>query len=117
VVRATPRQISFADVELMRQGVRLEPLLEVISKFLGSQHEMIERVRRDLVRSLKKPRKSRRALTAPQVLRPLILMCVRNWDHRELGIVGMMLVLSAIAAEGALPRQMRPPKRYSACNE
>src|SRR5258706_573956 len=33
----------------MRQGVRLEPLLEAISKFLDSQHEMIERVRRDLV--------------------------------------------------------------------
>ena len=46
VARATARQISFADVELMRQGVRLEPLLEAISKFLDSQHEMIERVRR-----------------------------------------------------------------------
>ena len=39
----------------MRQGVRLEPLLEAISKFLDRQHEMIERVRRDLVRGLKKP--------------------------------------------------------------
>jgi hypothetical protein len=28
VARARARQISFADVELMRQGVRLEPLLE-----------------------------------------------------------------------------------------
>ena len=52
MARATVRQISFADVELMRQGVRLEPLLEAISKFLDSQHEMIERVRRDLVRGL-----------------------------------------------------------------
>jgi IS5 family transposase len=36
-VRATARQISFADWELMRQGdrgVRLEPLLEAISAFL-----------------------------------------------------------------------------------
>src|SRR5258707_1098019 len=56
----------------MRQGVRLEPLLEAISKFLDSQHEMIERVRRDLVRGLKKPRKGRRGLTAPQELRERI---------------------------------------------
>ena len=76
--------MSFADVELMRQGVRLEPLLEAISKFLDSQHEMIERVRRDLVRGLKKPRKGRRGLTAPQVLRSLVVMRVKNWDYREL---------------------------------
>src|SRR5712672_3364362 len=68
----------------MRQGVRLEPLLEAISKFLDSQHEMIERVRRDLVRGLKKPRKGRRGLTAPQVLRSLVVMRVKNWDYREL---------------------------------
>jgi IS5 family transposase len=84
VARATARQISFADVELMRQGVRLEPLLEAISKFLDSQHEMIERVRRDLVRGLKQPRKGRRGLTAPQVLRSLVVMRVKNWDYREL---------------------------------
>src|SRR5258708_1959305 len=68
----------------MRQGVRLDPLLEAISKFLDSQHEMIERVRRDLVRGLKKPRKGRRGLTAPQVLRSLVVMRVKNWDYREL---------------------------------
>jgi transposase, IS5 family len=84
VARAAARQISFADVELMRQGVRLEPLLEVISSFLDRQHELIERVRRDLVRGLKKPRKGRRGLTAPQVLRSLVLMCVKNWNYREL---------------------------------
>jgi transposase, IS5 family len=84
VARATARQISFADIELMRQGVRLEPLLEAISKFLDGQHGMIERVRRDLVRGLKKPRKGRRGLTARQVLRSLVLMRVKNWDYREL---------------------------------
>ena len=84
MARATARQISFADVELTRQGVRLEPLLEAISKFLDSQHEMVERVRRDLVRGLKKPRKGRRGLTAPQVLRSLVLMRAKNWDYREL---------------------------------
>jgi len=67
VARATARQITFADFELMRQGVRLEPLLEAISKFLDSQHEMIDRVRRDLVRGLKKP-PSRRVRFARRIL-------------------------------------------------
>jgi IS5 family transposase len=84
VARAAARQISFSDIELMRQGVRLEPLLEAISKFLDRQPEMIERVRRDLVRGLKKPRTGRRGLTAPQVLRSLVLMRLKNWDYREL---------------------------------
>ena len=84
MARAAARQISFADVELMRQGVRLEPLLEAISDFLDHQREMVERVRRDLVRGLKKPRSGRRGLTARQVLRALVLMRVKNWDYREL---------------------------------
>ena len=84
MARAAARQISFADIELMRQGVRLEPLLEAISTFLDSQHGMIERVRRDLVRGLQKPCKGRRGLTARQVLRSLVLMRVKNWDYREL---------------------------------
>jgi transposase, IS5 family len=63
------RQISFADFELMRQGMRLEPLLQAIADFLDDQKEMIERVRRDLVRGLKKPASGRRGLTPQQVLR------------------------------------------------
>jgi len=55
------RQMSFADLELMRQNVRLDPLLEAISTFLDTQHEMIERVRRDLVSGLKQPGKGRSA--------------------------------------------------------
>src|SRR5258705_10955093 len=74
--------------ELIEQTIwevfEAEPLLEAISKFLDSQHEMIERVRRDLVRGLKQPRKGRRGLTAPQVLRSLVVMRVKNWDYREL---------------------------------
>jgi hypothetical protein len=60
VSRAVARQISFADFELMRQGMRLEPLLQAIGDFLDDQKEMIERVRRDLVRGLKKPGSGRR---------------------------------------------------------
>jgi IS5 family transposase len=86
-VRATARQISFADWELMRQrdqGIRLEPLLEAISGFLDDQRDVIERVRRDLVRGLKQPDSGRHGLTATQVLRSLVLMRLKNWDYREL---------------------------------
>jgi transposase, IS5 family len=84
VSRAVARQISFADFELMRQGVRPEPLLQAIADFLDDRKEMIERVRSDLVRGLKKPGSGRRGLTPQQVLRALVLMRVKNWDYREL---------------------------------
>src|SRR5580698_9606032 len=76
--------MSFADLELLRQGVRLEPLLQAICDFLDKQPALIERVRCDLLRGLNEPGKGRRGLTAPQVLRALILMRVKNWDYREL---------------------------------
>src|SRR3954470_15621392 len=76
--------MSFADLELLRQGVRLEPLLQAICDFLDRQPALIERVRRDLMRGLKQPDKGRRGLTAPQVLRALVLMRVKKWDYREL---------------------------------
>jgi transposase, IS5 family len=84
MARPATRQMSFADLELLRQGVRLEPLLQAICDFLDKQPVLIERVRRDLVRGLKKPRKGRRGLTASQTLRALVLMRVKNWDYREL---------------------------------
>src|SRR6201998_3114950 len=76
--------MSFADLELLRQGVRPDPLLQAICDFLDSAPALIERVRRDLVRGLKAPDKGRHGLTAPQVLRALVLMRVKNWDYREL---------------------------------
>ena len=45
---------------------------------------MIETIRRDLVRGLKRPGSGRNGLTATQVLRSLVLMRVKNWDYREL---------------------------------
>src|SRR5438876_3372427 len=66
------------------QGLRLEPLLGAISDFLDDQRDMVERVRRDLVRGLKKPDSGRNGLTATQVLRSLVLMRLKNWDYREL---------------------------------
>jgi hypothetical protein len=35
VARPSARQVSFADLELLRQGVRLEPLLQAICDLLG----------------------------------------------------------------------------------
>ena len=68
----------------MRQGVRLEPLLQSISDFLDDQQRIVEQVRRDLVRGLRKPRRGRRGLTLQQVLRSFVLKRVKNWDYREL---------------------------------
>src|SRR5712691_11285876 len=68
----------------MRQGTRLEPLLQAISDFLDDQQGMIERVRRDLVRGLKRPGSGRSGLTPQQILRSLVLMRIKNWDYREL---------------------------------
>jgi transposase, IS5 family len=84
VSRAAARQISFADWELKRRGIRLEPVLQAISDFLEDQKQVVEQVRRDLVRGLKNPKRGRRGLTPQQVLRSLILKRVKNWDYREL---------------------------------
>lgn len=82
--RIAERQVSFADWELMRQGLRLEPLLQAISNFLDEQHDMIEQVRCDLTRGLKNAETGRSGLTPQQVLRSLVLMRIKNWNYREL---------------------------------
>ena len=85
--RATARQFSFADWELMQQansGVRLEPVLKAISEFLDAQADLIECIRRDLMRGLKRPGSGRNGLTPSQILRSMVLMRVKNWDYREL---------------------------------
>jgi transposase, IS5 family len=84
VSRAAHPQISFADWELMRQGLVLEPVLRAIADFLDDHEEMIEAIRADLRRGLKNPDTGRNGLTAQQVLRSLIVMRVKNWDYREL---------------------------------
>jgi len=45
---------------------------------------MIEQVRCDLTRGLKKAETGRSGLTPQQVLRSLVLMRVKNWNYREL---------------------------------
>ena len=82
--RTAERQVSFADWELVRQGLCLEPLLQAISDFLDDQEDIIEQVRCDLRRGLKKAETGRSGLTPQQVLRSLVLMRVKNWNYREL---------------------------------
>ena len=82
--RTPVRQRTFADLEFFRQGVQLEPTLKALAEFLDTHGSLVDGVRRDLVRGLKQPTTGRNGLTAPQVLRSLILMRVKNWDYREL---------------------------------
>ena len=82
--RAAKPQISFAEWELLQQGILLEPVLQTISDFLDDHEEMIEAVQRDLERGLKNPATGRNGLTPQQVLRSLILLRVKNWNYREL---------------------------------
>jgi transposase, IS5 family len=82
--RAPDRQVTFADLEFQKQGICLPPVLQTISDFLDEHQEMIEKVRGDLERGLKKPQTGRNGLTPTQVLRSLVLMRVKNWTYREL---------------------------------
>lgn len=77
-------QVSFADLEFIRQGVEMEPVLRNISDFISQHAGLVERVRQDLERGLKNPTTGRNGLTAQQVLRSLTLQRVKNWDLREL---------------------------------
>lgn len=83
-MRVDDPQISFADVEFLRQGVHLDPLLEKMSGFLGDHDELAGLVQCDLERGLKNPQTGRGGLTPNQVLRSLVLMRIKNWDYREL---------------------------------
>ena len=83
-MRAANLQISFADLEFIKQGVHLEPTLKAIAEFLDDHGAIVQRVRRDLAHGLKRPATGRTGLTAQQVLRSMILMRVKNWDYREL---------------------------------
>ncbi|MGH9255824.1 MAG: ISNCY family transposase [Vicinamibacterales bacterium] len=82
--RAADPQASFADLEFLTQGIQLDPTLQAIAAFLDTHASLVDEVRRDLERGLKHPSTGRRGVTAPQVLRSLILMRVKNWDYREL---------------------------------
>ena len=58
-------------------------MLQAISDFLDDQKDIIEQVRCDLKRGLKKAETGRSGLPPQQVLRSLVLMRVKNWNYRE----------------------------------
>jgi len=84
MTRARNPQLSFADLEFLAQGVKLDPLLRAIADFIDEHAQLVEMVQRDLLRGLKRPDTGRNGLTAQEVLRSLTLMRVKNWDYREL---------------------------------
>lgn len=84
MTRAADPQFTFADLEFTRQGIQLDPLLRHISDFLDEHGALVELVRQDLERGLKKPGTGRNGLTAEQTLRSFVLRRIKNWDYREL---------------------------------
>ena len=81
---AAKRQFSFADWEMVQQGLKLDPILQTISDFLDDNATIVDGIQRDLGRGLKNANTGRDGLTPQQVLRSLILKHVKNWDYREL---------------------------------
>ena len=77
-------QLSFADLQLQNLGIHLDPCLQRISDFLKQHADLVELVRKDLERGLKKPGAGRHGITPEQTLRSLILMRVKNLDYRDL---------------------------------
>src|SRR3970040_139245 len=84
MTRVAHPQFSFADLEFLTQGIDLDPILKRISDFLDDHPKIAKRVRKDLDWGLKKPDTGRSGIAAPEVLRSVILMRVKNWDYREL---------------------------------
>ena len=84
MTRIAEPQLGFADLELRYQGVHLDPLLQGIVAFLDDHPSLVEQVRQDLARGLKKPSTGRSGITPSQTLRSLLLMRIKNWDYREL---------------------------------
>lgn len=70
-MRSVNRQVSFADLELEKQGVAMEPVLQTISNLLDDNREIIEKIGADLRRGLKNPDTGRNGLTPRAVQRSL----------------------------------------------
>lgn len=71
--RAVP--ISFADLELQRQRLDVDVVLQQIGQVLDQQRDLIALVRQDLLRDLRKPHTGREGLTAEQTLRATASPC------------------------------------------
>ena len=77
-------QITFADLEFIRQGIDMDPILKKVDEFLDDHPELEELVRKDLEWGLKNPNTGRKGITPGQTLRSYILKRIKNWDYREL---------------------------------
>ena len=86
--KVCPRGLTVMSMSSMRatpsQGVHLDPTLQRVADFLEEHTPLIELVRKDLERGLKKPHAGRHGITPAQTLRSLVLMRVKNWDYRDL---------------------------------
>jgi transposase, IS5 family len=82
--RQTERQVTFADAEMAKQHIVLDPILQRIAKLLDGQKNLVDKVQADLTRGLKRPRTGRGGITAAQVLRSFIVLRIKDWDLREL---------------------------------
>jgi transposase, IS5 family len=76
-------QLSFADLQLQSQGIHLDSTLQRIADFPDENSALVEPVRKDLERGLKKPNAGRHGIT-PARPRALVLMRVKNLDYRDL---------------------------------
>lgn len=77
-------QVTFADLEFVRQGIQLDPVLAQISDFLDRHRELVALVDKDLHRGLKRATTGRPGLAAEQTLRSFILWRIKDWTYREL---------------------------------
>jgi transposase, IS5 family len=84
VPTAAGRQFSFADWEMLHQGLKLDPVLQTISDFLDDNATIVDAIHRDLSNGLKNAHTGRDGLTPQKVPRSLILKYVKNWDFRKL---------------------------------
>jgi transposase, IS5 family len=82
-MRQALRQQTFADMAF--EQIPVDPILETLSVFFDDHPELLESIRRDLERPLRKAGHGRSGLRAQQVLRALVLRTLKNWDLRELG--------------------------------
>jgi IS5 family transposase len=77
-MRNAVSQATFADLEFLRQGIQLDPVLGQISDFLDRHSDLVALVERDLDRGLKRAETGRPGLAAEQTLRAFILWRIKD---------------------------------------
>jgi IS5 family transposase len=83
-MRKAVSQATFADLEFLRQGIQLDPVLAQISDFLDHHPHLAALIENDLNRGLRRTQTGRPGLTAEQTLRCFILWRIKDWPYREL---------------------------------